>query len=230
MGIARPSFTRFCVALAGAFPTRESVLRPIAGSGLLSQTGDIAERIAISNRMNIFSDGVSRGEIIKPVWREKVCAVVCWGRGCTNGVTPEHCGSRMAATPPTSRARLFPSQWHRRQSSSPLTATMHPTPQTTREPHLPASRKALRLQAWLSADATPSPFPAEGCGIPSLEKRVASRLLPACGNSFAMRGRFHAGDRFRLQRRRDDRSRGVRTGIAVPQPVNRKASQLFTVA
>ncbi len=155
MGIARPSFTRFCVALAGAFPTRESVLRPIAGSGLLSQTGDIAERIAISNRMNIFSDGVSRGEIIKPVWREKVRAVVCWGRGCTNGVTPERCGSRMAATPPTSRARLFPSQWHRRQSSSPLTATMHPTPQTTREPHLPASRKALCLQAWLSADALP---------------------------------------------------------------------------
>jgi len=112
------------IAFVGVSPTQESVLHPIAGSALLLQTGSVKGecqgwRMATSNHMDTFSNGVPRDEIIKPVWREKVRAAVCWGRGCDNNwAALEHRGGRMAATPPTSRARLLHSQWHRRQSSS----------------------------------------------------------------------------------------------------------------
>ena len=113
-------------------------------------------RMANNNQMDTFSSGVSRDETIKPVWREKVRTAMCWGRGCSNWAALEHRGGRMAATPPTSRARLLLSQWHRRQSSSCLIATMRSYPTTIREPHLPASPQPLRGR---EVDCQPIPLP-----------------------------------------------------------------------
>ena len=99
--------------------------------------------MAPRNQIETFSSSVPCDETIKPVWRGEVRYVVCWGRGCNNWATLEHRDSRVAATPPTPRARLLLSQWHRRQFSLHLTPAMRSYPTIIRKPHLPASPRPL---------------------------------------------------------------------------------------
>jgi hypothetical protein len=139
----------------GGCPIDESASNPIApakpsaarceGQGGEKGMTKTSETILFLTRMVC-------GESAQPVWRDRVCATV---RGVGSRIpwaAPRRCGSGLAATPPTSRARLFPFllRWRRRQSSPRVTVVMRPEP--VRGPHRPASpHKALpaaRKDCW----------------------------------------------------------------------------------
>ncbi len=145
----------------GVCPIPESASNPIASKGRLRE--NVGVRIEVARRSwqaratTFRLLRVIRGEGIQPVWRDRDCATVCGVGSCIPWATPRPRGSRMAATPPTSRARLFPFdilRWRRQQSSTHVTVAMGPEP--VRGPH---PRLLHISHCPVRQDCQPTPLP-----------------------------------------------------------------------
>jgi hypothetical protein len=98
----------------------------------------------VSNFVDISSNRASCDET-KPVWREKVRTVVCYGLGCTNwGPTApwQQDGGNTSNFPRQTVSLAVASA----AALLALGRDNGPTPITQREPHLPASPTPLRIQ------------------------------------------------------------------------------------
>lgn len=110
------------------------------------------EKVMANKLDNIsFLTGIVCVNSIQPVWRDRDCTTVCGVGSRIQWAAPRQRGSRTAATPLTSRARLFPFpfRWRRRQSTPRETVAMGPEP--VREPHprlLHISHCLARQDCW----------------------------------------------------------------------------------